>query len=130
MANPRNLLADAWDRLDEAQHDELLALAMEMWQECLSASKGTMVKGFAYECKACMKRQIVDVPMEVPDIMVRAKAFAEIANQSHGKVPEVRHVEVDVGARTLEALESMSLRELAAVAGVEEAEWAELPPAA
>ena len=131
MADPRKLLAESWDRLDESKHDELMALAMQLWEETLSATKEKLVKGVVLECRGCHKRNMYDIPIEMPDILTRAKAFAEIANQSHGKVPETKQIEVNAGERTLAALEGLSLGELAAIAGsVEEAEWAELPPAA
>lgn len=132
MADPRKLLAESWDRLDESKHDELMALAMQLWEETLSATKEKLVKGVVLECRGCHKRNMYDIPIEVPDILTRAKAFAVLADQGYGKPEESRTVTVDVGERTLEQLRALPMHELASLAGVSDAEWqpAELPPAA
>lgn len=127
MSDPRKLLKESWSKLDSEQHAELEQLAMELWRETLAATKGQVVQG-VFECRGCHKQNKVEVPVEVPDIVTRAKAFAILAAEGYGKVPEVRQIEVNAGERTLAALEALPLHELAAVA--EEAEWHELPPAA
>lgn len=133
MADPRSLLKESWNRLSEDEQTDLMGLAVEMWRETLTATKGQLVKG-VFECRSCSRQNKVEVPVEVPDIATRAKAFAVLADQTYGKPEETRKIQVDVGARTLEALEGLSMAELALVAGVEEAEWSEvpelLPPAA
>lgn len=129
MADPRTLLKESWQKLSEEDREQLERLGMEMWLETLGATKGQLVTG-VFECRSCHRQNKVEVPVEVPDITTRARAFAVLADQGYGKVEETRTLTVDVGERTLEALEAMSMRELASVAGVEEAEWAELPPAA
>lgn len=128
--DPRKWLAQGWEQLTEEQHEELRLLAMEAWRESLTATKEQLVKGYEIICKDCRQKRIYDIPVRIPDVLVRAKVFEIYANQAFGKVPERKHVEVDLGAQTLEALNSMSTLELARMAGVEEAEWAELPPAA
>lgn len=119
VPNARRLLAEAWERLSVEQHEELRALAMESWRECLSASKDRLVKGFAFECRGCGKRQLVDVPMEVPDVLTRARAFEVLARESFGAVPDRLEVSAEVGERTLAALEALSTAELARIAGVD-----------
>ena len=106
-----------------------MGLAVELWRESLSASRVRQEKGL-FACRKCGAENTVVMEVELPDIVTRSKAFEILANQAYGKPLESRVVSVDVGERTLEALEAMSMRELASVAGVVDAEWAELPPAA
>lgn len=131
MADPRSLLKESWTRFSTEEREELESLGMELWRQTLAATKGQVVTG-VYECRGCHKQNKVEVPVEVPDILTRAKAFAVLADQGYGKPEETRVVTVDVGERTLEQLRALPMSELAALAGVSDAEWSpvELPPAA
>lgn len=134
VADPRELLKETWS---DENPEELRALVLDLWRETLTASKRKTVKGI-FECQKCQHRNLVEVPVEVPDIATRAKAFAVFADQAFGKVPETRRVEVDAGERTLAALERMSMAELMRLADLDvvEGEFSEvgsapeLPPAA
>jgi len=138
VADPRNLLKEAWSRLDAQEREDLVELAMESWRACLSATKGHVEKAVMVECRGSGKMNMVDVPVRLPDLQTRSKAFEVLAEEGFGAVPERRKVEVDLGEVTLEALRSMSMRELAEIAGLETGEWgpetveweplAQLPP--
>ena len=124
------MLKESAERLSREERVELEGLVLELWRETLSASRQRLVKG-VFECRGCGKQNLVEVPVEVPDIVARARAFEVFANQAYGRPEDVRSVTVDVGARTLAALQALSSAELAAIAGeVVEAEFAELPAAA
>jgi hypothetical protein len=125
MSDPRKLLADAWKQLDSEQHDELAALAMQMWKESLSA----MQQKWSY-CPNCRQK----VQADYVDFLTRAKALEIFSKEAFGAIPTTHHVEVDYGEKTLEALRAMPMAELARYAAID-AEWdevavPELPPAA
>ena len=132
MADPRELLKDSWARMDSEEQEELHALVMGLWRETLSASKGKTVKG-VYECLKCSHRNLVEVPVEVPDIATRAKAFSIFADQAFGKLPETRRVEADVSVTHISELSSLSMAELGRLSGryaeVVEGEFVEVGPA-
>lgn len=130
MADPRKDLTAAYGLLDEETQGGIVALAKQMLEETLLANKDQLVKGVQIICKDCGQKRIYDIPVQVPDVLTRLKGFEIIANQLQGKPAETQKVEVNVTARTISELESMSNEDLAALAGAEEAEWAELPPAA
>ena len=135
MADPRELLKQSWDWLDSENRAEMQGLALELWRETLSASKVRQEKGM-FACRKCGTENTVVMEVELPDIVTRARALEVLMNQAYGKPQESKTVTVDVGERTLEALRGLPMSELAQLAGVawdpavEEAEWAELPPAA
>lgn len=129
----RRVLSDAWEKLDAEQKAEVDGYALAAWTEALTATKGQLVKGVDIICKDCGQKRLYDIPIETPDLLTRVKALEILANQAWGKPPEQKEVTVNVGERTLEALESMSLHELAQLAGdAVDAQWEplELPPAA
>ena len=127
----RRVLSDAWEKLDDEQKHEVDTWALEAWQASLSATKEQLVKGYLIICKDCASRHIYDIPVQVPDVLTRVKALEILANQAWGKPAETQRVEINVGERTLEALEAMPLHELAQIAGeavdAQDGEWAELP---
>lgn len=130
MADPRRDLTAAYSLLDEETQGGIVALAKQMIEETLLASKEQLVKGYTIICKDCGTKRIYDIPVQVPDVLTRLKGFEIIANQLQGKPAETQKVEVNVVARTLDQLEGLTNEELAELAGAEDAEWAELPPAA
>lgn len=130
MADPRKDLTAAYGLLDEETQGGIVALAKQMLEETLLANKDQLVKGVQIICKDCGHKRIYDIPVQVPDVLTRLKGFEIIANQLQGKPAETQKVEVNVVARTLQQLEGLTNEELAELAGAEEAEWAELPPAA
>lgn len=130
MADPRKDLTAAYSLLDEETQGGIVALAKQMIEETLLASKEQLVKGYTIICKDCGTKRIYDIPVQVPDVLTRLKGFEIIANQLQGKPAETQKVEVNVVARTLDQLEGLTNEELAELAGAEDAEWAELPPAA
>ena len=130
MADPRRDLTAAYGLLDEETQGGIVQLAKQMIEETLLASKEQLVKGYTIICPNCATKKLYDIPVQVPDVLTRLKGFEIIANQLQGKPAETQKVEVNVVARTLGQLEGLSNAELAELAGAEEAEWAELPPAA
>ena len=130
MADPRKDLTAAYGLLDAETQGGIVALAKQMIEETLLASKEQLVKGYTIICKDCGTKRIYDIPVQVPDVLTRLKGFEIIANQLQGKPAETQKVEVNVVARTLDQLEGLTNEELAELAGAEDAEWAELPPAA
>ena len=130
MADPRRDLTAAYGLLDEETQGGIVQLAKQMIEETLLASKEQLVKGYTIICPDCGKKKLYDIPVQVPDVLTRLKGFEIIANQLQGKPAETQKVEGNVVARTLDQLEGLSNAELAELAGAEEAEWAELPPAA
>lgn len=129
MTDPRQLLKDSWDRLTDEEHEELQALVMDAWRQTLAATRDKTVKG-VFRCQKCDHSNLVEVPVEMPDLVTRAKAFEIFANQAYGKPQETRRVQVDVGEVTLEALQRMSMTELARYGGFEivDGEIVEAPP--
>ena len=130
MADPRKDLTAAYGLLDEETQGGIVALAKQMLEETLLANKDQLVKGVQIICKDCGHKRIYDIPVQVPDVLTRLKGFEIIANQLQGKPAETQKVEVNVTARTIGELEALSNEDLAALAGAEDAEWDELPPAA
>ena len=130
MADPRKDLTAAYQLLDEETQGGIVELAKQMLAETLLAQKEQLVKGYTIICKDCGTKRIYDIPVQVPDVLTRLKGFEIIANQLQGKPAETQKVEVNVTARTIAELDAMSNEDLAALAGAEDAEWAELPPAA
>lgn len=118
MSDLRAMLKESAQRLSEEERAELEGLVMELWRETLTATKGQLVKG-VFECRGCGKQNLVEVPVQMPDIATRAKAFEIFANQAYGKPQESRTLTIDVGERTLEEMRRMSTAELARMAGVE-----------
>ena len=127
MADPRRDLTAAYGLLEEETQGGIVALAKQMIEETLLASKEQLVKGFEIICKDCGQKRIYDIPVQVPDVLTRLKGFEIIANQLQGKPAETQKVEVNVTARTIGELEALSNEDLAALAGAEDAVWAELP---
>ena len=127
----RRVLSDAWQKLDDEQKAEVDRWALDAWEAALSATKDQVVKGYQIICKDCGQKRLYDIPVQVPDVLTRVKALEILANQAWGKPPEQKEVVVNVGERTLEALESLPLHELAQLAGVavdaHDAEFHELP---
>lgn len=134
-AGPRGLLVNAWDRLNDEQRAKVEEAALELWMNSLTAEKVRQEKG-RFICRGCGMENEVVMTVALPDLTTQTKALEILANQAYGKPQESKSVTVDVGERTLEALRSLPMSELAQLAGVawdpavEEAEWAELPPAA
>lgn len=130
MAKPRKDLSAAYNTLDEETQGGIAQLAKQMIEETLLASKEQLVRGYEVICKDCGQKRIYDIPVQVPDVLTRLKGFEIIANQLQGKPAETQKVEQNITVRTVAELEALSNEDLAALAGAEDAEWAELPPAA
>ena len=127
MADPRRDLTAAYQLLDDETQGGIVALAKQMLEETLLATKHQVLKGVVLECRKCMKHNMYDVPYEAPDVLTRLKGFEIIANQLQGKPAETQKVEVNVAVSRIEELEALSMEDLAALAGSSDAVWAELP---
>lgn len=124
-------LAQAWVYLNETEQDSLREQQLQLWRDTLSATEDQLVKAVEIICKDCGKKRIYDIPVKVPDIRTRVWAAQILDELAHGKAPERKQIDVNVlVAHTLESINGASDEELAAIIGAEEAEWAELPPAA
>ena len=130
MAKPRKDLSAAYNTLDEETQGGIRELARQTLENALTATKDQLVKGYLITCPDCGKKKLYDIPVKVPDVLTQLKVWEMLADQLEGKPAETQKVEVNVVARTLGQLEGLSNAELAELAGAEEAEWAELPPAA
>lgn len=124
--DPRRLLRDSWADLSPEQHERLRALAAESWEACLTASREQLVKGVDIVCRDCGQKRLYDIPVQVPDILTRARAFQIFAEEGFGKQAETQVQQVSITVRTVQELAALPDEELAAIAGAEEAEWAPL----
>lgn len=130
MSRPSDLrrsLQDALELLDGEERVGLQAIALELWKDVLTAEREHLEKAVRVTCRSCAKTHIYDIPLPVPDLTTRMKGLDILMNQALGKPTEKREVVVDVTARTLSELGSLSSSELAAIAASSELPEMPLP---
>ncbi len=115
----RDLRERISEHLDAVEDEAIVTLI----KESLSAEKEVWA---TVKCKHCSREGKYTVP--VPNWRERAQVLQILADQSKGKPAEEKRVVVDITARRLEDLRSLSDRELAEILDAEI--LPELPPAA
>ncbi len=127
----QDTVQEVWQLLNEERRDDVMDALRDSIMEMLTLTREQLVKGYPIICKSCAKKHIYDIPVQVADITNRMKALQAFQEMGEGAPAQVQQLDVNVlVAHTLAELNGKTNEELAAMIGAEEAEWAELPPAA